>query len=54
VANLEAALLAPEVKRTGHALFAAVDLKLFDIVAESGVSVAVGLSSNLVLVPLKR
>ena len=49
VANLEAALKAPGVKRLGHAVFAAADQQLLDLVIESGVCVEVCLSSNLIL-----
>jgi len=49
VANLEAALKAPEAKRLGHAVFAATDQKLLDLVVASGVGVEVCLSSNLIL-----
>ena len=48
-ANLEAALKTPGVKRLGHAVFAAADQRLLDLVAESGVAIECCLSSNVIL-----
>lgn len=48
-ANLAAALGVPGLKRLGHAVYAAQDLKLLDLLARSGVTVDLSLTCNVVL-----
>ena len=48
-ANLESALRAPGINRIGHAVYAATDQRLIDLIVESGVAIEVSLTSNLIL-----
>jgi adenosine deaminase len=48
-ANCAAALRVPHIGRIGHAVYAAHDPRLLDILAQSGVTVECSLSSNVVL-----
>ncbi|PWT72841.1 MAG: hypothetical protein C5B60_08975 [Chloroflexi bacterium] len=48
-ANCAAALRVPHLRRIGHAVYAARDPRLLDLLAESGVTVECSLSCNVVL-----
>ncbi|MCH8909765.1 MAG: hypothetical protein IH867_03400 [Chloroflexi bacterium] len=48
-ANLEAAIRAPGVRRIGHGVFATMDERLLDQVADSGVAIECCLTSNVIL-----
>jgi adenosine deaminase len=48
-ANIAAALRVPHVSRIGHAVYAARDPRLLDLLADSGVTVECALSCNVVL-----
>jgi adenosine deaminase len=48
-ANIAAALRVPHLSRIGHAVYAARDLRLLDLLAHSGVTLECSLSCNVVL-----